>query len=101
MGPEEMMVYLSIVPDHVLVAIAQEEASLYAEAVKSGDPYTISTDTLLSQMIHAHLVWRDLDGDAVDLFNRINAASPNGTILEDQTYSEYASFVRSTKPVNY
>lgn len=98
MGPEEMMLYLSIVPDAVLIRIAEEEATLYAQSVQSGDDAAIMADTLLTQMIHANLIWRDLDGDALDLFNRVNAVAPNGSILQNQTYSDYVDFVRESDP---
>jgi hypothetical protein len=100
MGPDEMMFFLSIVPDEVLVKIASEEATLYAQSVQSGDDAAIAADTLLTQMIHANLIWRDLDADALDLFNRVNALAPNGGILQNLTYSDYVDFVRESDPSN-
>jgi hypothetical protein len=73
---QEMMLLLSIVPDPVLIGYAEQETTLFAESFKGDDHATKVADILLSQMIHAEMIWRGLDADALDFFSRINPAGP-------------------------
>jgi len=93
MDPTEMMEYLSIVPDEIICTFADVESALVKESFERNDRDAMAADLLLSQMIHAELVWRGLDVQALDFFAKVNAIHP---VLDGLTYSEYVEFVRDS-----
>jgi hypothetical protein len=94
MDEQEMMVYLSIVPDEVICTFALQEAVLLEESFAANDRPAMIADLHLSQMIHAELIWRGLDVEALDFFSKINAVHP---VLRDIAYSDYVEVVREAK----
>ena len=104
MDPLSVMEALSAAPDSLIIGLG-DEALKDLNALLEGVGTPVHDDPAdvisLAQMIHAQMVWRDRDLDALDLFTRMNSLvkhhlRPAG--LMEMPYSEYVDHLREINP---
>lgn len=100
-GPEELVLtilrqYWGSKDDESLISEVPAVLRSLREshATRDTDPGTHFVDAAGAQTLHAEMIQRNLDLDALDLFNQANGIC--GQILpDDLTYTDYVEWLRS------
>jgi hypothetical protein len=102
MDQQELALFLCAAPDDLILGFAEAAVRDLTDSFTDDAGFDAPRIIATAQVIHAHLIWRNYDADALDLFTRMNAlvkdhVDPQG-MLQDMAYSDYVGSLIRNNP---